>query len=151
MKEKIIKKIDKEIKKSLKNNDIPIGCVIVLNNKIISLGHNNREKKQNILGHAEINAILKACKKLKRWHLNDCELYVNLEPCEMCKNIIKQTRIKKVYYFVKNNNSINLDKTTVFHYLDENSDYNNLKKKEITNFFKKIRTSKSLTSKDKVL
>ena len=88
----------KEAKKSIKTGDIPVGAIIVENGKIITKAHNTREKKHNITGHAEINAIEKACKKKKTWHLNDCELYTTLEPCKMCLEVIKQARIKKVYY-----------------------------------------------------
>ena len=89
-----------EAKKSLLTEDVPIGALIVLNDEIISYGYNTREKDHSILGHAEINAIEQATKKLKRWNLSDCELYVSLEPCSMCKEIIKQTKLKKVYYLL---------------------------------------------------
>ena len=68
----------KEAKKAYKRDEIPVGCVIVNNQKIISKAHNTREKSNNILGHAEINAIQKASKKLKTWKLDNCELYVTL-------------------------------------------------------------------------
>ena len=88
----------KEAEKSIKKGDIPVGAVIVENDKIISKAYNTREQKNKITGHAEINAIEKVSKKKKTWHLNDCELYVTLEPCDMCKEVIKQTHIKKVYF-----------------------------------------------------
>lgn len=100
LEEKINKLLLKCIDLSLKNDDVPVGAVIVLNDKIISYGWNNRNKRNNILGHAEINAILKAQKKLKTWHLDGCELYVNLEPCSMCKSVIYNSHIKRVYYNV---------------------------------------------------
>lgn len=90
----------KQAKKAYKKDEIPVGCVIVKDNKIIAKGRNNREKKHNVLGHAEINALLRAQKKLKTWKLNDCDLYVTLKPCSMCETIIKQARIKNVYYLV---------------------------------------------------
>lgn len=89
--------------KSLKNNDVPVGCVIVKNNKIISSGYNLKEKKQKITRHAEIIAIEKASKKLKTWHLDDCILYTTLKPCLMCSVVIAQSRIKKVIYALENN------------------------------------------------
>ena len=100
LEEKINRLLLKCIDLSLKNDDVPVGAVIVLNGKIISYGWNNRNKRNNILGHAEINAILKAQKKLKTWHLDGCELYVNLEPCSMCKSVIYNSHIKRVYYNV---------------------------------------------------
>ena len=100
LEEKINRLLLKCIDLSLKNDDVPVGAVIVLNDKIISYGWNNRNKRNNILGHAEINAILKAQKKLKTWHLDGCELYVNLDPCSMCKSVIYNSHIKRVYYNV---------------------------------------------------
>lgn len=88
----------KEAKKALKYGDIPIGAIIVQNNKIVSKAHNEKEKKKISTKHAEIIAIEKACKKLKTWHLDDCDLYVTLEPCLMCCGAIIQSRIKNVYY-----------------------------------------------------
>ena len=98
----------KEAKKSLKTNDVPIGAVIVENNKIISKGHNTREKTHQITKHAEINAIEKACKKKKTWHLNECTLYTTLEPCNMCMEVIKQARIKRIIYTTKQEKHHNL-------------------------------------------
>lgn len=87
-----------EAHKSLKYNDVPVGCVIVKDNKIIAKAYNEREKKQKITKHAEVIAIEKASKKLKTWHLNDCTLYTTLSPCFMCTSVILQSRIKKVIY-----------------------------------------------------
>lgn len=78
--------------------DIPIGAVIVKDGKIIAKAVNQREKKQNAVNHAEIIAIQKANKKLKNWRLNDCEMYVTLEPCPMCASAILQARISKLYF-----------------------------------------------------
>lgn len=79
-------------------NDIPVGAVIVRENKIIARAVNQREEEQNAIRHAEITAIEKACKKLKNWRLNNCEIYVTLEPCPMCASAIIQARISKVYF-----------------------------------------------------
>lgn len=87
-------------KKAYKNNEVPVGAIIVFNNNIIGKGYNVRTKNNDVLGHAEIIAIRKAARKLKDWRLNECDLYVTLEPCSMCKEIIKQSRIKNVYYLV---------------------------------------------------
>lgn len=92
----------KEAKKAKNKQEVPVGAIIVREKKILAKGYNKVEKTKSILSHAEIIAIQKACKKKKDWRLDDCELYVTLEPCEMCKEIIKRTRIKKVYYGIKN-------------------------------------------------
>ena len=121
----------KEAKKAYKKDEIPVGCVIVYNHKTISRTHNTREKSNNILGHAEINAIQKASKKLKTWKLDNCELYVTLKPCTMCESIIRQSRIKKVYYLLdKLANKSEYTKTT-FEKIDISSDYSVL----LSNFF----------------
>lgn len=91
-----------EAMKSYKNNDVPVGAVIVKNEKVIARAHNQKEKKKNTTRHAEIIVIEKACRKLKTWHLNDCTLYVTLEPCMMCCGAIIQSRIKKVIYATTN-------------------------------------------------
>ncbi|MBQ9011265.1 MAG: nucleoside deaminase [Bacilli bacterium] len=90
-----------EAKKSLLTDDVPVGAVIVEKGKIISKSHNTKEKKQSVIRHAEINAVEKACKKKKTWYLNDCEIYVTMEPCEMCMGALKEARIKKIIYAVK--------------------------------------------------
>ena len=90
----------REARKSYKIGDVPVGAVIVKNGVIIAKAHNIKEKKHNAIMHAEIIAIEKACKKLKRWRLNDCELYVTMEPCMMCTGAIVQSRIKKIYYSI---------------------------------------------------
>lgn len=88
----------KEAKKSLLTGDVPVGCVIVYDDKIIARGHNKREDKQQSLAHAEIVAINKACKKLGSWRLEDCTMYITLEPCVMCSGAIIQARIPRVIY-----------------------------------------------------
>ena len=88
----------KEAKKSLRTDDVPVGAVIVEKGKILSKAHNTKEKNKAVTKHAEINAIEKACKKKKNWYLNDCEIYITLEPCKMCMGAIEQSRIKKIYY-----------------------------------------------------
>ena len=78
--------------------EVPIGAVVGLDGKVIARGHNRRTKNQIATAHAEIEAIEKACKKLKSWRLPDCELYVTLEPCPMCMGAVLNSRIKKVYF-----------------------------------------------------
>ena len=87
----------KEAKIAALNNEVPVGAVIVKDGKIIAKGRNMREEKQNALSHAEIEAINNACKILNSWRLDDCEMYVTLEPCTMCAGAIINSRIKKVY------------------------------------------------------
>jgi len=87
----------KEALKAYKKNEVPIGAVIVKDGKIIARGHNERELKQDATLHAEITAIRKACKKLNSWRLNDCDIYVTLEPCAMCAGALIQSRIKTLY------------------------------------------------------
>ena len=88
----------KEARKAELIDEVPIGCVIVKDDKIIARGHNQRETNQSPIGHAEIIAINKASKKLKSWRLEGCDIYVTLEPCIMCSGAIIQSRISKVYY-----------------------------------------------------
>ena len=87
----------KEASKAAKKGEVPIGCVIVYKNKIIGRGYNRRMRDNNTLSHAELIAIKKASKKLKDWRLDNCEMYVTNEPCQMCAGAIVQARIKKVY------------------------------------------------------
>ena len=88
----------KEAKKAYAKGEVPVGCVIVSDGKILARGHNQREKKNDPTSHAEIEAIRKACKKRKSWRLEDCDLYVTVEPCSMCAGAILWTRMKKVFY-----------------------------------------------------
>jgi tRNA(adenine34) deaminase len=78
--------------------DVPIAAIIVKDNKIIAKAVNEREKKRNATLHAEIVAINEASKVLNNWHLDNCEIYVTLEPCPMCASAILQARIKKIYF-----------------------------------------------------
>ncbi len=79
-------------------NDIPIGTVIVFENQIIACAANRRERENRTIAHAEILAIDEANKKLKKWRLNECDIYVTLEPCPMCASAIIQARIQNVYF-----------------------------------------------------
>ena len=91
----------KEAKKAYKKLEVPIGAVIVKDDIVIAKAHNLRESKNNSLAHAEILCINKACKKLHSWRLDDCQMYVTLEPCPMCSGAIIQSRINKVYIGTK--------------------------------------------------
>lgn len=88
----------KEAKKAYLQNEVPIGCVIVKNGKVISRAYNKREKLKNSTAHAEILAIQKACKKLGDWRLTDCDLYVTVEPCPMCAGACFNSRLRKIVY-----------------------------------------------------
>lgn len=99
--EKFMKAALKEAEKAALEGEVPIGCVIVKDDKIIARGRNKRETKKNALLHAEIVAIDKACKKLSGWRLWQCEMYVTLEPCPMCCGAIINARIPKVYIGAK--------------------------------------------------
>ena len=85
-----------QAKKAMKINEVPIGCVIVHDGKVIARGYNQRNKQGSTLAHAEILAIKKASKVLGDWRLEDCTLYVTLEPCQMCAGAIVQARISRV-------------------------------------------------------
>ena len=135
MEKKYIELVLKEAEKAYNSGEVPVGAVIIKNNKIIAKAHNMVEKKKNSIMHAEIIAITKASKKIRNWRLNNCDMYVSLEPCDMCKAAILLSRINKVYYLVKKDKSININKNK-FIYL------NNYEKKSlnlIQKFFKNRR------------
>lgn len=88
----------KEAQKAYALKEVPVGAVIVYQDKIIARGYNLREKNQSVLAHAELQAIKKAEKKIGSWRLEDCDLYVTLEPCPMCAGAIIQSRINHVYF-----------------------------------------------------
>ena len=88
----------KEAELAAQEDEVPIGCIVVKDDKIISRAHNQRDKSHNPLGHAETLAIKKASEIIGDWQLVDCELYVTIEPCIMCAGAIIQSRIKKVVY-----------------------------------------------------
>jgi tRNA(adenine34) deaminase len=108
MKDKFFDFAFKCAKKAYNLNEVPIGAVIVKNNEIIAYGFNKKEKKSTVLAHAEIIAIKNAEKKLKNWRLDDCDIYVTLDPCPMCASAIKQARIKNVYSALNNSDENNL-------------------------------------------
>jgi tRNA(adenine34) deaminase len=95
--EKFMKEALKEAKKAFKKDEAPIGAVIVHEGRIVARGHNERELKQDSTLHAEMTSLRRACKKLGIWRLNDCDMYVTLEPCTMCAGAIIQARIGRLY------------------------------------------------------
>ena len=141
MNEKYMALAINEAEKAYKKNDVPIGCVIVKDGKIISKAHNKKELKKNAIMHAEIIAIAKACKKLKTWHLDDCVLYTTVEPCMMCTGAIIQSRIKKIYYSISNKSfgeleNYHLKNKKIF---IQNNILNEESKKLLQQFFKEKR------------
>lgn len=143
MNPKFMKQALIEAKKAYDKLEIPVGAVIVKDNKIISRAHNLKETKQTTTAHAEILAIQKANKKLNNWRLLDCDLYVTLEPCDMCMGAIISSRIKNVYIGTldqKKTETINIEKykekygiNIVFGIMQEESEY------ILKDFFKKLR------------
>lgn len=92
----------RQAKKAYALDEVPIGCVIVYEGKIIARGYNRRNTDKNTLSHAELNAIRKASRKLGDWRLDGCDLYVTLEPCQMCAGAIVQSRIRRVVMGCRN-------------------------------------------------
>ena len=95
--EKYMLKALEQAEKALKLGEVPIGCVIVYQGKIIGRGYNRRITDKTALAHAEISAIRKANRVMGDWRLDECEIYVTLEPCQMCAGAIVQSRIRKVF------------------------------------------------------
>ena len=136
----------KEAKKALKKNEVPIGAVIVRDNKVIAKAHNLRETNNLATSHAEILAIQKANKKIKSWRLDSCTMYVTIEPCPMCAGAIIQSRIKHVVYGARDlkagahSSVLNLFEYPFNHKV--NVDVGIMEEesaKIISNFFKKLR------------
>ena len=131
----------KEEKKALKSNNVPIGCIIVYKNKIIATAYNKKNSKKISLYHAEILAIIKACRYLNTFILDNCTMYVTLKPCEMCMNAIAESRIKNVKYLISSKYEKNLKSNydyIVCDLCDDNQfveDY----KIMLSNFFRNIR------------
>ena len=126
-----------EAKKAYNEGNTPVGAVIVHKDTIIAKSHNTKNSTNVATHHAELLAIEKACKKLKTWRLNDCTMYVTLEPCSMCYGAIAEARIKRVVYIVEskyqelldNSNNVVIDKFKTDKIYEE----------LLKNFFKEIR------------
>ena len=102
---KYMKLAYKEALKALKDDEVPVGAVIVKDGKVIAKAYNMKESKQCGVYHAEILAIMRACKKLSNWRLENCDIYITLAPCPMCASAIKQSRISNVYCGLSNSDS----------------------------------------------
>ena len=142
MKNNFLNEIIKLAEKAKKNNCVPVGAIIVKNNKIISKGYNKREKTNNPMDHAEIVAIKKASKKIKNWRMPNCELYVTMIPCAMCQQVIAECRIKKVHYLIDNEKQINTSKNILNKIDIQKEDEHTYEKKYVSiirKFFKEKR------------
>ncbi len=115
MKEKFMSTALEQAKLAIEANEIPIGAIVVRDNEIIAAGYNLRETNKSVSSHAEINALQSAAKAIGTWKLDDCELYVTVEPCLMCYGAIVQSRIKKVYIGSK---QLSFKKTTYRYYIE---------------------------------
>lgn len=139
----------KEAVKAFEKDEVPVGAVIVCNNRVIAKAYNKKVMHNDVCAHAEIEAIKKASRKLADWRLNDCDMYVTLEPCPMCAGAIEQSRIRKVYIgahssFPSNKqivdsifNNSDFYHRVAYEYLDDVKCSNILK-----NFFQKKRTER---------
>lgn len=97
-----------EAKLAFDEDEVPVGAVIVKNGEILAKAHNLKEHKGVAIYHAEILAIVMAAEKIKNWRLDDCDIYITLEPCPMCASAIKQSRVRNVYCGLSNSDSNNL-------------------------------------------
>lgn len=98
MEKKFMMQAYKEAQKAFEEDEVPVGCVIIKDGKIIARAHNRKEKKNCALFHAEIECIRKATGKLNNWNLKGCEIYVTLEPCMMCTGALINSRIDRIVY-----------------------------------------------------
>lgn len=125
-------------KKSLESGDVPIGAIIVKDGKIIGEGYNTREKNNDVMGHAEINAIKDASKNLNSWNLQGSVMYVTLKPCSMCLSVIRESRVDFVYYLLdKSEKKFEYSRTAIHNFDDENAKEEYLR--ILQDFFKKLR------------
>ena len=136
------KQIEKELYrlalKAYKKDEIPVSAIIVKNNKIIAKAFNKKNINHSTFLHAEIICIKKACRKLHRWNLNDCSMFVTLKPCNLCKEAIEESRIKQVFYILDKGKITNKYTKTEYKQMYDIAnleEINNLMKKT----FKKLR------------
>ena len=153
--EKYMKEAIKQAKKAAKVGDVPIGCVIVYQDQIIARGYNKRNAKKTTLAHAELLAIEKASKKINDWRLEECTMYITLEPCQMCAGAIVQARIPRVVVGAMNKKAgcagsvINLFQSPAFNHQVEFE--KGVLEQEcsamLSDFFKELRNAKSKEEK----
>jgi len=140
MEEKYINVLFKEVKKAQKKDEVPVAALIVNEKgKVIAKAYNNREKTHLTINHAELICINKANKCMKNKILDTCSLYVTLEPCDMCKSVIKEARIKNVYYLLNRNSKKKQYFKTAFKLINNVSETQEKYQQILTNFFKKRR------------
>ena len=140
----------KEALKASEIDEVPIGAIIVRDNKVISKGFNHRENKMMVTSHAEIEAIQKANKKLNNWRLVDCDIYVTVEPCLMCMGAIYQAHFKNVYFGAYDSKGGAVSSSLEFNKIKNLNHYPNIEggileeecSKVIKDYFKKKRDSK---------
>ena len=134
----LIDKIIDNSKCSLSSFDVPVGALIIKDGVIIASGYNTREKNQNVLEHAEINAIREAQKIFNNWNLNGCDMYVTLKPCSMCMEGIKQARISNVYFLAeKPSSKVEFNRTNLVKINNDSKEKEYLE--ILSDFFKKLR------------
>ena len=148
--EKYMKVAIQEAKKAYELDEVPIGAVIVHNDKIIASAHNLKEHDKTVTSHAEILAIQSASQTLSNWRLDDCDIYITLEPCPMCASAIQQSRIKSVYYGTSNHDKVNNEiVNTIFQTIDRNraipnvTNCNNKECQELLATYFKMKRSKN--------
>ena len=138
MNKELIDKIIDNSKCSLSSFDVPVGALIIKDGVIIASGYNTREKNQNVLEHAEINAIREAQKIFNNWNLNGCDMYVTLKPCSMCMEVIKQARISNVYFLAeKPSSKVEFNRTNLVKINNDSKEKEYLE--ILSDFFKKLR------------
>lgn len=119
-----------EAKKAYKINEVPVGAVMVLDGKVIAKAHNLKRNTNNVMNHAEIMCINEASKQIGDWRLNECEMYVTLEPCPMCAGALVQARVRKIYIGSESNIKSNKD---IVQKILQNSEYNHFVEIEYLN------------------
>lgn len=136
--ENALKSLMKLSTKAFKKGEIPVAAIVIKDNKILSKKYNLKEKRKDITAHAEILAIQKAARKLKSWNLTNCDLYVTLKPCKMCEEVIKQSRIRNVYYILDKLDYKHDYNKTNFNLLNVEEELNSYQQL-LSSFFKKRR------------
>ena len=134
----IIKKLLELAKKAANKKEVPVSAIVIHNDRIIASAYNKRELEKDVTAHAEVLAIRKAAKKMQRWNLSDCNLYVTLKPCSMCTEIIKQSRMNQVYYLLEKPDYKHEYSKTKFEKIDSD-DASNSYQQLLSDFFRNIR------------